>query len=96
MSPNSGPKRLRELLKQPGIIRSLGAHDVFTAPIVEQASGMSGRPMLAEARRGKRQSPECRRATEARRTLQCCNLHGYPAGHPVLRKNSSVTHIAMF
>ena len=37
MSPNSGPKRLRELLKQPGIIRSLGAHDVFTALIVEQA-----------------------------------------------------------
>jgi hypothetical protein len=37
MSPNSGPKRLRELLKQPGIIRSLGAHDGFTALIVEQA-----------------------------------------------------------
>ena len=37
MSPNSGPRRLRELLKQPGIIRSLGAHDVFTALIVEQA-----------------------------------------------------------
>jgi hypothetical protein len=37
MSPKSGPKRLRELLKQPGIIRSLGAHDVFTALIVEQA-----------------------------------------------------------
>jgi 2,3-dimethylmalate lyase len=37
MSPNSGPKRLRELLEQPGIIRSLGAHDVFTALIVEQA-----------------------------------------------------------
>jgi 2-methylisocitrate lyase-like PEP mutase family enzyme len=37
MSSNSGPKRLRELLKQPGIIRSLGAHDVFTALIVEQA-----------------------------------------------------------
>src|SRR6516164_4400838 len=37
MSPNSGPKRLRELLKQPGIIRSLGAHDVFSALIVEQA-----------------------------------------------------------
>jgi 2-methylisocitrate lyase-like PEP mutase family enzyme len=29
MSPNSGPRRLRELLKQPGIIRSLGAHDVI-------------------------------------------------------------------
>jgi methylisocitrate lyase len=37
MSPKSGPKRLRELLKQPGIIRSLGAHDVFAALIVEQA-----------------------------------------------------------
>ena len=37
MSPKSGPKRLRELLKEPGIIRSLGAHDVFTALIVEQA-----------------------------------------------------------
>ena len=33
----SGPKRFRELLAQPGIIRSLGAHDVFTALIVEQA-----------------------------------------------------------
>jgi len=33
----SGPKRLRELLNQPGLIRSLGAHDVFTALIVEQA-----------------------------------------------------------
>ena len=37
MNLKSGPKRLRELLKQPGIIRSLGAHDVFTALIVEQA-----------------------------------------------------------
>jgi 2-methylisocitrate lyase-like PEP mutase family enzyme len=37
MSLKSGPKRLRELLNQPGIIRSLGAHDVFTALIVEQA-----------------------------------------------------------
>ncbi|MBV8212250.1 MAG: oxaloacetate decarboxylase [Verrucomicrobia bacterium] len=35
--PKSGPKRLRELLNQPGIICSLGAHDVFTALIVEQA-----------------------------------------------------------
>ena len=34
---SNGPKRLRELLAQPGIIRSLGAHDVFTALIVEQA-----------------------------------------------------------
>jgi hypothetical protein len=37
MSPKSGPKRLRELLQQPGIICSLGPHDVFTALIVEQA-----------------------------------------------------------
>lgn len=29
--------RFRELLARPGIIRSLGAHDVFTALIVEQA-----------------------------------------------------------
>ena len=29
--------RLRELLARPGIIRSLGAHDVFTARIIEQA-----------------------------------------------------------
>src|SRR5438309_4271248 len=33
---STGSKRLRELLAQPGIIRSLGAHDVFTALIVEQ------------------------------------------------------------
>ena len=38
VSPKSGPKRLRELLKQRGIIRSLGAHDVFTALIIEQAN----------------------------------------------------------
>jgi 2-methylisocitrate lyase-like PEP mutase family enzyme len=37
MNPISGPKRIRALLSQPGIIRSLGAHDVFTALIVEQA-----------------------------------------------------------
>jgi 2-methylisocitrate lyase-like PEP mutase family enzyme len=30
-------RRLRELLKQPGVIRSLGAHDVFTARLVERA-----------------------------------------------------------
>lgn len=30
-------RRMRELLSKPGIIRSLGAHDVFTALIVEQA-----------------------------------------------------------
>ena len=37
MQKTSGPKRIRELLAKPGIIRSLGAHDVFTALIVEQA-----------------------------------------------------------
>ena len=37
MKANDGPKRFRELLNKPGIIRSLGAHDVFTALIVEQA-----------------------------------------------------------
>jgi len=37
MPKNNGPKQLRELLAKPGIIRSLGAHDVFTALIVEQA-----------------------------------------------------------
>ena len=37
MNSISGPKRIRALLSQPGIIRSLGAHDVFTALIVEQA-----------------------------------------------------------
>src|SRR5436190_15402459 len=37
MANTAGPKRMRELLAQPGIIRSLGAHDVFTALIVEQA-----------------------------------------------------------
>jgi 2,3-dimethylmalate lyase len=37
MRKTSGPKRIRELLAQPGIIRSLGAHDVFTALLVEQA-----------------------------------------------------------
>jgi 2-methylisocitrate lyase-like PEP mutase family enzyme len=37
MSSFSGPQRIRQLLAQPGIIRSLGAHDVFTALIVEQA-----------------------------------------------------------
>jgi 2,3-dimethylmalate lyase len=37
MQKTSGPKRIRELLAQPGIIRSLGAHDVFTALLVEQA-----------------------------------------------------------
>jgi 2,3-dimethylmalate lyase len=37
MGRNSGPGQLHELLKKPGIICSLGAHDVFTALIVEQA-----------------------------------------------------------
>src|SRR5258708_10623112 len=36
MSLKSGPKRFRQLLNQPGIIRSLGAHGVFTGLIVEQ------------------------------------------------------------
>src|SRR6266480_1601209 len=30
-------RQLRELLKRPGIIRSLGAHDVFTARLIEAA-----------------------------------------------------------
>src|SRR4051794_8342563 len=30
-------RRFRDLLRQPGIIRSLGAHDVFTALLIEQA-----------------------------------------------------------
>ena len=30
-------RRFRDLLKQPGIIRSLGAHDVFTARLIEAA-----------------------------------------------------------
>lgn len=34
MSPT---RRLREALARPGIIRSLGAHDVFTALLIEQA-----------------------------------------------------------
>lgn len=37
MKSSLGSKRLRALLAQPGIIRSLGAHDVFTALIVERA-----------------------------------------------------------
>src|SRR5260221_3740250 len=37
MNKSSGPKSIRELLQKPGIIRSLGAHDVFTALIVEKA-----------------------------------------------------------
>src|SRR5438552_4272014 len=37
MQKPNGPQRIRQLLSKPGIIRSLGAHDVFTALIVEQA-----------------------------------------------------------
>ena len=37
MPVKTGPAKIRELLARPGIIRSLGAHDVFTALIVEQA-----------------------------------------------------------
>src|SRR6266852_3933572 len=37
MKSFNGPQRIRQLLSQPGLIRSLGAHDVFTALIVEQA-----------------------------------------------------------
>lgn len=33
----SGPAQFRELLRREGIIRSLGAHDVFTALLIEQA-----------------------------------------------------------
>src|SRR5215467_12216300 len=35
--PIMSTTRLRELLKKPGIIRSLGAHDVFTARLIEAA-----------------------------------------------------------
>lgn len=34
---NTSPSQLRQLLLKPGIIRSLGAHDVFTALLVQQA-----------------------------------------------------------
>src|SRR5882724_7168964 len=37
MKKTNGAQRIRQLLAQPGLIRSLGAHDVFTALIVEQA-----------------------------------------------------------
>jgi methylisocitrate lyase len=37
MHKQNGPRQIRELLARSGIIRSLGAHDVFTALIVEQA-----------------------------------------------------------
>jgi 2-methylisocitrate lyase-like PEP mutase family enzyme len=32
-----GPSNFRLLLKNPGIIRSLGAHDIFTARLIEDA-----------------------------------------------------------
>src|SRR5262250_3373973 len=35
--PMTPTRRLRELLAGPGVIRSLGAHDVFTARLVEAA-----------------------------------------------------------
>jgi 2-methylisocitrate lyase-like PEP mutase family enzyme len=34
---SSPARRLRELLERPGVIRSLGAHDVFTARLIEAA-----------------------------------------------------------
>jgi len=34
---SSGPTRLRELFRRPGLIKSLGAHDVLSALIVQQA-----------------------------------------------------------
>lgn len=38
MSTSNRPtRRLRELLDRPGIVRSLGAHDVLTAVLIEQA-----------------------------------------------------------
>src|SRR5438034_11617833 len=37
MKKINGSRRIRQLLSKPGIVRSLGAHDVFTALIVEQA-----------------------------------------------------------
>ena len=35
--PPSPAGRIRALMKKPGIIRTLGAHDVLTAVLVEQA-----------------------------------------------------------
>src|SRR5438477_2084190 len=37
MKKIKGPQRVRQLLSHPGLIRSLGAHDVFTALLVGQA-----------------------------------------------------------
>src|SRR6267142_4774326 len=37
MAAKAATTRMRELLARPGIVRSLGAHDAFTALIVEQA-----------------------------------------------------------
>src|SRR5262249_14352857 len=36
-TPTSPNRQLRELLNKPGVIRSLGAHDVFTARLIETA-----------------------------------------------------------
>src|SRR5947209_5481204 len=33
----SAARSFRELLRQPGVVRSLGAHDVFTARLIEEA-----------------------------------------------------------
>src|SRR5436190_19153848 len=33
----SSSQRLRQLLREPGVVRSLGAHDVFTARLIETA-----------------------------------------------------------
>src|SRR5260370_15513499 len=33
----SSPQRLRHLLREPGVSRSLGAHDVFSARLIEAA-----------------------------------------------------------
>jgi 2-methylisocitrate lyase-like PEP mutase family enzyme len=37
MTFNGGPRALRDLMRRPGIIKSMGAHDVFSALIMEQA-----------------------------------------------------------
>ena len=52
MSPKSGPKRLRELLQQPGIICSLGAHDVFTDAVRRLAAVRVCIPAIADADTG--------------------------------------------
>ena len=35
--PQKATRRIRALMEKPGIIRTLGAHDVLTAVLVEQA-----------------------------------------------------------